>query len=258
MWLHGRSKRTIESYRTDVGQFLGFVDRPLQDVTLKEIQEFATELERRQLKPTSQTRKINAVKSLFTFATEQQHLSINVAAGMKPPQHSPNLAGRILTREEVNKIIDSAKSERDRLFLLVTYALALRASEACSLKWEDFTVRSDGKVQVSICGKGGKTASVIVPNSVWEKLQVLRGSDERLFRFERREAHNIIKQAVKNAGLNPKISLHWLRHALAKHSLEAGAPIHLVRDTLRHASVATTNFYLSSFPDQSANDYLEF
>lgn len=258
MWLHGRAERTIESYKLDIRQFLEFVKKPLAEIQLEHIQAFATHLETKGLKPTSQTRKLNAVKSLFTFATEQQHISLNVAAGAKPPKHSPNLAGRILTREEVNQIFNGAKSERDRLFLLVTYAIALRASEACNLKWEDFITRSDGKVQAVITGKGGKTASVIVPNAVWDQLQVLRGESERLFSFDRRTAHDICKSAVKNAGLNEKISLHWLRHALAKHSLEAGAPIHLVRDTLRHSSVATTNFYLSSFPDQSANDYLEF
>lgn len=258
MWLHGRAKRTIESYRLDIQQFLEFTQRSLKDIQLEHIQAFATHLETKGLKPTSQTRKLNAIKSLFTFATEQQHIPLNVAAGIKPPKHSPNLAGRILSRDEVNKLIESAATERDRLFLLVTYAIALRASEACNLKWEDFVIRSDGKIQVTVCGKGGKVGQIICPLPVWEKLQVLRGESERLFNFDRRTAHDIIKKAVKNAGLNPAISLHWVRHAFAKNSLEAGAPIHLVRDSMRHSNISTTNFYLSSFPDQSASDFLTF
>ena len=35
--------------------------------------------------------------------------------------------------------------------------------------------------------------------------------------------------------------MHWFRHAHATHSLERGAPIHLVQATLGHASVATTS-----------------
>src|SRR5215216_2948479 len=37
-----------------------------------------------------------------------------------------------------------------------------------------------------------------------------------------------------------------LRHAHAIHSLDRGAPIHLVQQTLGHASVATTGRYLSA------------
>lgn len=258
MWLHGKAKRTIESYRLDVEQLLEFLDKPLIQINLEDIQRFSTHLQSRNLKPSSHTRKINAVKSLFKFATEQQHIPANIGAGVKSPKHSPNLAGRIMTREEVDRLINAASSERDRLFLLVSYAIATRASETCSLKWEDFTTRSDGKTQVTICGKGGKVASVIVPANVWKQLQSLARTGERLFPFTRREGHNIIKRAVKNAGLNPKISLHYLRHSLARHSIEAGCPLHIVRDTLRHANISTSNFYLESFPDQSASDYLEF
>jgi integrase/recombinase XerD len=258
LWLHGRAARTIESYRLDIGQFLQFAECDLEQVNLEILQGFVTHLQQRGLKDASRTRKINAVKSLFAFAAEQQHIKFNVAAALKPPRVSPKLAGRILSREDVAKLIAGASSERDRLFLLLTYAIGTRASESCSIKWEDFTVRSDGKVQVSITGKGGKTASVIVPLTVWEQLQVLRDGEEFLFPFTRRHGHSIIKLAVKNAGLNPKISLHWLRHSLARHSLEAGAPIHVVRDTLRHSNISVSNWYLESFPDQSANDYLQF
>ncbi len=39
------------------------------------------------------------------------------------------------------------------------------------------------------------------------------------------------------------MSPHWLRHAHASHALERGAPVALVRDTLGHRSVSTTNGY---------------
>ena len=45
-----------------------------------------------------------------------------------------------------------------------------------------------------------------------------------------------------------KVSPHWLRHAHASHSLERGAPIHLVQATLEHASIATTS--RTCTPDQ--------
>ena len=52
------------------------------------------------------------------------------------------------------------------------------------------------------------------------------------------------------------VSAHWLRHAHASHSLDRGAPIHLVQATLGHASVATTGRYLHARPTDSSARYL--
>ncbi len=257
MWLHGKAKRTIKDYQRDVEQFTQFVQKPLPEIELSDLQLFATDLNQRELKPASITRKINAVKSLFTFAAEQAHISFNVAAAIKPPKVASNLAGKILNKEEVQQLINAGVTERDQLFMLMSYAIATRISETCSIKWEDFTVQPNGTIQVTIHGKGGKVAPVLVPRVVWERLQVLRGEGELVFPISPRSAHDVIKRAVKAAGLNPKISAHWLRHAHARHTLTAGAPIHVVRDTLRHSNISVTNWYLESFPEESSSSYLD-
>ena len=68
--------------------------------------------------------------------------------------------------------------------------------------------------------------------------------------------HRIVKAAAERAGLSAEVSAHWLRHAHASHSLDRGAPIHLVQATLGHASVATTGRYLHARPTDSSARYL--
>ncbi|WP_430734229.1 tyrosine-type recombinase/integrase [Fodinisporobacter ferrooxydans] len=70
------------------------------------------------------------------------------------------------------------------------------------------------------------------------------------------QVHRIVKAAAKRAGLGDNVSAHWLRHAHASHSLDRGAPIHLVQSTLGHASVATTGRYLHARPTDSSARYL--
>ena len=94
---------------------------------------------------------------------------------------------------------------------------------------------------------------VLVKRDTWQELQTLRGTagpHDPVFR-SRKGAHltasqlwRIIKAAAKRAGLPAEVSTHWLRHAHASHSLDRGAPISLVQNTLGHASVATTGRYL--------------
>jgi integrase/recombinase XerD len=55
-----------------------------------------------------------------------------------------------------------------------------------------------------------------------------------------------------HAGIQGKVSPHWLRHSHASHALERGTPIHLVQETLGHASIATTGGYLHVRPTDSS------
>lgn len=68
----------------------------------------------------------------------------------------------------------------------------------------------------------------------------------------------IVAQAASKAGLPQadQVSPHWLRHAHATHSLERGAGIHLVAETLGHSSVAVTGRYLHARPSDSSSLYL--
>ncbi len=57
-------------------------------------------------------------------------------------------------------------------------------------------------------------------------------------------------------GLVAGVSPYWLRHTHVTHTLERGAPIHLVQQTLGYASVATTGKHLHARPTESSARYL--
>jgi len=67
---------------------------------------------------------------------------------------------------------------------------------------------------------------------------------------------HLVKEAAKHAGISEKTSDHRLRHYHASHALNRGAPIHLLSQTLGHASVATTSKYLHAKTNDSSGLYL--
>jgi len=66
----------------------------------------------------------------------------------------------------------------------------------------------------------------------------------------------MVRASALRAGI-ANVSPHWMRHAHATHSLENGAPITLVKDTLGHKSIETTAKYTHVRPNASSGQYLK-
>ncbi len=270
LWLHGKSRHTRRYYRRDAERFLHFADAPLDTLDAIDVQRFFDDLERNRLAPSSLGRTIAAIKSFLKFAHQMGAHSNNIGAAFKVPSTKDTLSERILTREEVLALIDHASSDRNRVMLRMLYSCGLRVSELCGLQWRDLRSRQDGG-QVTIYGKGNKTRVVLIPASVWHDLQALKEKRPTLptrttpvfpsqkggGALDPSQIMRIVRQAARKAGLDANISPHWLRHAHASHSLDRGAPIHLVQNTLGHSSVATTGRYLHARPQDSSSKYLD-
>jgi integrase/recombinase XerD len=264
MWVHGRSAHTQRAYRLDVQKLFSFTGRAIQDTTLQDLQRFSDSLDG--LSDATRSRTLNSVKSLFSFAHELGYVPFNVGAALKPPRVRSELAKRILSEEQVIRLIDQTRDNpRNHALLRLMYHCGLRVSEAVSITWIDLMERSDGG-QVCVWGKGGKERYVLMSGSMWEEVQALRGNSglrDFVFRsrkggtrLEERQVERIILEAAKKAGIQGNVSPHWLRHAHASHSLDRGANINLVRDTLGHASLATTGKYTHARPNASSSQYL--
>lgn len=264
LWLHGRSRHTERAYRRDAEQLLASLQKPLRQITLGDLQQFAGQLAATGLEPTSVYRSMSAVKSLFAFGHRLGYLQFDVARPLRLPALREKLAERILEETDVLRMIALESMPRNKAILLTLYAGGFRVAELCSLKWSDLQSR-DSAGQITVFGKGGKTRSILMPLSVWNALQLLRndaGENDPVFR-SRKGGHlnesqiwRIVRKASERAEIDKDVSCHWLRHAHASHALDRGAPIHLVQQTLGHSSVATTGKYLHARPTDSSGNYL--
>lgn len=263
MWVHGLSPHTQRYYLRDAMQFLECTSKSLADVTLADVQQFANELANSRLAQSSQVKILYAVKSLLSFAHKLGITPVNVGAALKSPSPKNALAERILPELEVQQLMASATNERDRLILRLLYGAALRVSELTGLKWRDVKPRGETG-QVTVYGKGGKTRAVLLSPNLWQDLIKLKGDagwNDPVF-LSRKGGHltttqvrRIVKGVAVRSPIEPelaaKVSPHWLRHAHASHSLDKGAPLHLVQATLGHTSISATSIYLHVHPMDS-------
>ena len=264
MWVARHSSpNTRRNYQRQARRFLDFVNRPLRSVRLGDVQAYLATLA--EAAPATRANAVAILKSLLSFAQETGYIAFNVGKVLKTPPVKNKLAERILSEPDVIRMISLEPSLRNRTLLTVLYGGGLRISEVCGLCWRDLAER-DGAGQATVYGKGGKTRVVLLSANTWRLLSEIRGDvlpTAPVFKsrkgggpLDESQVHRIVKAAAERAGLSREVSAHWLRHAHASHSLERGAPIHLVQATLGHASVATTGRYLHARPSDSSARYL--
>ena len=266
IWLHGLSNDTQRGYRRCVSEFLHWVKKPLHDVTLPDLQNWQDTFFG--YAPDTQRIKMAAVRSLLSYGHKIGMLPTNVSIGLRQPKIKDTLNERILSEEEVAAMMSAESNPRNHVILLLLYTGGLRVAELCALRWKDLSKRLPGG-QLTVFGKGGKTRIVLLPEPVWKKLCKLKNNavgedpvfvsrerDSKGKTLDQSQVNRIVAAAATRAGIDKKVSPHWLRHAHATHSLNRGAPLHLVQNTLGHSSVATTSRYLHARPDDSSALYL--
>jgi integrase/recombinase XerD len=261
-----RSDHTRTQYRHSLAKLLAFLGKPLQSVILEDAVNYHEHLKVEYESPHSVKLHVNVAKSLFTFAVSLNYLVTNVFAAIKPDATPEVTHKRILTEEEVLRLIDAPKRQRDKLILRLLYAAGLRVSELCNLKWSDLS--NDGVLHIR-SGKGQKDRFVTLSEATHKRLIAWRGAlsvDGYIFvsqvkeresvahdgRLSEVQIHRIVKNAAQRVGISPDASAHWLRHSHGSHALDRGASVVTVRDTLGHASIATTNKYLHGKRGQSS------
>ena len=256
LWLSGRPERTQIEYERDAVRFLDTLSNGLQNATVDDVVSFVSTLKGA---PSTIAKSVSVVKSLLSFGHKTGYLVYNVGLVVKPPAVPKTVHERIMDEEDVRLMVKYAGSTRDRILIRLLYLSGARISEAIGLRWKDV---ENGRLH--FFGKGSKTRTIVVPEALTEELRSLRGpSDEGsdpVFRtvqgnpLTTRQAQRRIAQTAERAGL--EVSPHWFRHSHATHAIEKGAKIHVVQQTLGHASVATTGTYLHVRPTQGSAQFL--
>jgi len=266
IWLHGKSQHTQRYYKSDTDRFFKFVNKPLGQIILTDLQSYSDSLSSGDLTDGSVRRVLSSVKSLISFAHKLGYLPFDISRPLILPTPKDTLAERILSEQEVKRIINVENHPRNKLILKTLFITGIRVSELCSLCWKDLKERSDGG-QMTIYGKGSKTRVVLIPEPLWSELLLYRngGSDDTaVFRGRKnsKKLHpttilRIVRKASKKAGVKKPVSPHWFRHCHSSLAIENKAPLHVVQASLGHSSIQTTSRYLHVKPDDCSSKYLE-
>lgn len=275
--VRGASPHTLRSYRDAVRLFLVFlaarlgrdVDRiGLDDFHAEHVLAFLDHLEsRRGNDPATRNSRLAALRSFFGHLlrhdpTRAANYHRVLALPAKRVRSQP---ASYLEPEDVRVLLSkpdpsTALGARDMALLLFLYNTGARVGEALGVRPADLHLASPA--QVRLHGKGGKdrlcplwreTASALA-----RVLHADARGDETVFRsargrpLSRDGVAHILDKYVRLAARDVptlarrRVTPHVLRHSCAVALLQSGIDLTVIRDYLGHASVATTNRYVSA------------
>lgn len=249
-WMRNRrySEKTVTTYRDCLYGFFRFLDgKAPADVTHADLERFQKEFVLAgRYSQSFQSQVINAVKLFFSNRQNRQ-LNPELVERPKKEKKLPN----VLSKDEVKRILEAPANLKHRAMLSLIYACGLRRSELLHLKVRD--VDSKRMLLLLRQAKGNKDRVVPLSGKLLTMLrEYYKYYHPKVYLFEGKQPgemysegslQKVLKTALRKAGIQKPVTLHWLRHSYATHLLENGTDIRYIQEILGHKSSKTTELY---------------
>ncbi len=255
----GLSPLTIYAYRRDLEQFTAAAGSRWRNDP-EPVREFVAELRRAGRRPSTQARKVAAIRSFYGFALREGLAGRDIAGLLDMPRAGSYLPD-VLDADDVLRILESPPPDepvgvRDRAILEMLYACGLRVSELTGLDLDRMDLAN---LQVRVIGKGNKERRVPMGEPARDRLHAYLEGPRRTWtagrpapavfvsqrgrRLARESVWRIVRRWAAAAGVTGHVTPHTFRHSFATHLLEGGADLRVVQTLLGHASISTTQLY---------------
>ncbi|MCC7204426.1 MAG: tyrosine recombinase XerC [Phycisphaeraceae bacterium] len=213
-------------------------------------------------------RKIATLRSFYKWLQKRGSIATNPMVLIRTPKQGKRLP-KAIGVEQVDKLLSMPDNRdtlgsRDRAILETLYSTGVRVSELVDLDRRDVDTAEQ---MLHVRGKGKKERLVplgthavsairhyltlLEPDQRFSALRTKypHEGDVPLFinkngsRLSSRSVRRKLDKYLTQAGLDPSISPHTLRHSFATHLLENGADLRSVQELLGHQSLSTTQIY---------------
>ena len=214
--------------------------------------------QKRGLSATSRARKVSAIRAFYKYLEKKARvIEVNPMTDLESPKIRRSLPRYLSLNESLSLLehIDGEFRERDFCIITIFLNCGLRVSELCGIDMTD--IRED---QLRVIGKGNKERVVYLNdaciNAINTYLQIrnqikdVRPADKNalfISKKKNRISTETVKWLVKKycsyAGLDPKISVHKLRHTSATLMYKNGVDVRVLQEILGHQNLNTTEIY---------------
>lgn len=163
--LQGKAEKTIDAYSRAVRRVRDHFDRTPEKLTKDDLQNYFSDLVESHSWSTVKLDRLG-LQFFWKFVLKKEWQWVDI---VKPPQVKS--IPDILTPTEIERLVNATKKLRYRVFLLATYSMGLRLTEALSLQVGD--IDAERKLVHIRRGKGHKDRLVPLPDRTLDALRIL-------------------------------------------------------------------------------------
>jgi integrase/recombinase XerD len=265
----GLSANTVAAYARDLAlltRFVGERDPDPARLTTERLRAFLASERKRGLGARSAARLAATLRGFGRFLVLERVVQVSPAAELTMRRVASPLP-LAPDQDDMRTLLDTPPADtplglRDRALLELLYSAGLRVSEVVALRQVNLDLDANC---IRVLGKGSRERVVPLGSHARRRLDaylasarvvLARGTRPRLEIFlsqrgaplTRQSVWKLLKQHLRRACLDARVSPHSLRHAFATHLLDGGADLRAVQAMLGHADVATTQIYTHVAP----------
>lgn len=146
-----------------------------------------------------------------------------------------------INESEYKRLIQHAKTDEMRLFVLLIGNTGVRITEACSIRTDDLNSK------LIVIENKGKQRAIAIPQFLKKQLKRYveeQGITEEIFYKRQGTYRASLKSIAGRAKINKeKVYPHSIRHYFAKSFLDKGGDSTVLQQLLGHENIGTTTIY---------------
>jgi len=257
------SNHTLVAYKTDLGQFVQFMNESVggfdfKEVTFKQIRKWEVHLMENGNSSTSVNRKISTLKSFYKFLMIQGIVENSPVSLVITPKNGKKLPV-FVPKEKLDILLDVGlfphdfEGVRDKLIISLLYGTGIRLAELKNLTVQNIDLK---ECTIKVLGKRNKERIIPYPKSInsdfeeyfkiqkeicgFNRFLLLTSSGEQVYD---KLIYRVVNKYLGMVTTMKKKSPHTLRHSFATHLLNNGADLNAVKELLGHSNLSATQVY---------------
>ena len=239
---------TAKAYCHALSPFLNATGKPWQALTVADADDYLTTKRRMGILPETYNHYYGALRFMY-----KRVLKLNWYEDEIPRMKRDRSLPTVLSREEVNAILDVTKNLKYKAIFAVMYSGGLRVSEATHLHYDDIS-RSNHSIHIRNTKNRMDRYTILADRTLdiltqyWFQCQrprnILFPSQTTGEYLDISAVNQVLRRSSERAGIPKHVTSHAFRHSFASHLLEDGCDIKYIQALLGHLDPKSTKIYL--------------
>lgn len=242
------AEKTERNYAKEAERFFTFVGENHSEFTLQDVNDYIDH----KIVAGAQPQTINTSIANIRFFYQRvlkQTWDYDEVLRQKEKHKLPT----ILSKEEVEELIDSAPNLKYKAIFAVIYSSGLRVAEAVHLDYDDIS-RSKKQVHIHETKNRWERYSILsdkcldILTEYWfaygKPRDILFPSDRTGTYISVSAVERVFRSLRIKLGYPEDVTVHTLRHCFATHLADDGVDVRAIQHLMGHNSVSSTGLYL--------------